>query len=70
MTSVRLKASDSSLVTTGTATQNKAAGSPVVFTVKAAMKPGTYVLSWKTMGSDGHAVDGNFKFSVKAAASQ
>ena len=67
MTSVRLVAHDSANVVLDKPTQATAAGSPVVFPVKGVMKAGQYRVSWKTMGNDGHAVSGEFKFMLKTA---
>lgn len=67
MTSVRLVAQDSANVVLDKPTQATAAGSPVVFPVKGAMKAGQYRASWKTMGNDGHAVSGEFRFTLMTA---
>ena len=37
----------------------------IVSDVPAALPAGNYVIRWRTAGTDGHAVRGSFKFSVK-----
>ena len=37
----------------------------IVSEVPARLPTGTYLIRWRTAGTDGHAVRGSFKFSVK-----
>jgi methionine-rich copper-binding protein CopC len=36
--------------------------------ITAALKPGAYVVSWRSAGDDGHVQNGELKFTVKAKA--
>ena len=40
----------------------------VIAPVKAAMAPGNYTVTWRTMAKDGHAIRGTFSFRVLAPA--
>lgn len=40
------------------------AKSPAVAEFTEALKPGTYMVDWKTMSADGHPVKGSFSFTV------
>ncbi|MBC8088054.1 MAG: copper resistance protein CopC [Phycisphaerae bacterium] len=44
------------------------AKSPAVAEIKEALKPGSYVVDWKTMSADGHPSTGTFVFTVSAKA--
>ena len=37
----------------------------VIAPVKAAMTPGSYTVTWRTMAKDGHAIRGTFSFRVQ-----
>lgn len=42
-----------------------AAKAPVTLAVTDTLAPGKYTLTWATASSDGHAVNGNFSFTVR-----
>lgn len=41
---------------------------PVAATLTAPLRPGSYVVTWRTAAKDGHPADGTINFVVKAAA--
>lgn len=66
-TSVRLIAADEHALTLGAVTVDAAAKAPAVVPVSETLKPGAYVVQWKTMAEDGHPTSGKFSFVLRAA---
>jgi methionine-rich copper-binding protein CopC len=46
-------------------TRGSEAKAPTVATIARPLVAGAYVVSWRTMGKDGHAVNGTFRFSYR-----
>lgn len=70
---VRLMTSDSTTVALGplaSGDKGTAAHAPVVAPVTGAMKPGSYRVVWRVTGADGHTLNGDFGFTLKAAADE
>jgi methionine-rich copper-binding protein CopC len=42
-------------------------GKIVITPVTGAIEPGAYTVTWRTMAKDGHPVNGEFKFTMRAA---
>lgn len=68
VTTVRLRAADSSMVALGGVTAGATASEPVRVPLRAALKAGRYSVAWRSMGSDGHVVSGTYAFTLRAAA--
>lgn len=49
-------------------TMAKADTAPLIAKIAKAIGPGSYTVNWRTMGDDGHAVTGAFRFTVAAGA--
>jgi hypothetical protein len=64
ISSIRLTGPDSAVVTLGKLTLDKATNAPLVAPVTGKMKPGRQKVAWRTMGDDGHAVTGEFVFTL------
>lgn len=64
LSSITVAGTDSSKVATG---KVKATDDPlsIAVDVTGAMKPGGYVVRWRTAGADGHVIRGSFPFTVK-----
>jgi methionine-rich copper-binding protein CopC len=62
-TSISLLKSDSSKVAIGQ-TKSTDDSLSVSADVSAPLTPGSYVVSWKTAGDDGHAIRGKYSFTV------
>jgi methionine-rich copper-binding protein CopC len=41
---------------------------PVIAAIKGKMAGGKYKVAWRTAGNDGHAVSGDYSFTVKLPA--
>jgi methionine-rich copper-binding protein CopC len=62
-TSVTLLTSDSTKIATIKAvktTDSMAVAAPLA----SPLKPGTYLVTWRTAGSDGHAIRGTYRFTI------
>jgi methionine-rich copper-binding protein CopC len=64
LSSITIVGSDSSKVATGKvkATDDRHS---VAVDVTGPMKPGGYLVRWRTSGTDGHVIKGSFPFTVK-----
>ena len=62
---VRLLASDSSVIAVGELKAGEGKPAPVVVPVKGVIKPGAYRVMWRVTGDDGHAIAGDYVFTVK-----
>ena len=64
LSSITVIGTDSSKVATG---KVKATDDPlsIAVDVTGPMKPGGYVVRWRTSGTDGHVIRGSFPFAVK-----
>jgi methionine-rich copper-binding protein CopC len=65
LTTIAITLADSSAVESLVVPKGAAAAT-VVAPVTAALKPGKYLIKWKTASDDGHVVRGVFAFAVKA----
>lgn len=54
-------------ITVAAAQADKTDGKIVFAQITGAIEPGAYTVVWRTMAKDGHAVNGEFKFTVSAA---
>jgi methionine-rich copper-binding protein CopC len=70
VTTVLLTNSAGTTVATGKPTRAAAKDAPVSAPVQGTLTPGAYHVAWKTMSADGHAVRGEFSFTLKAAPTQ
>ena len=66
---VKLTGPDSAVVELGPLTLGEGKIAPIVVPVKGVIKPGKQKVAWRTTGADGHALTGEYFFTVKAAAS-
>lgn len=66
---VKLTGPDSAVVELGPLSLGDGKVAPIVVPVKGVIKPGKQKVAWRTTGSDGHALTGEYFFTVKAAAS-
>jgi methionine-rich copper-binding protein CopC len=66
-TSLRVTGAADHIVAIGDVSVEKAELSPAVVKVNETLKPGTYVVAWRTMAADGHPATGKFSFTVRAA---
>lgn len=64
VTRVKITGAGKHDVALGVITIDTAAKSPAVAEIKETLKPGTYVVDWKTMSADGHPSTGTFAFTV------
>ena len=69
-TGVQVTASDKRVVALGELTVASTTNAPVVAEFKEVLKPGKYMVSWKTMAADGHPTKGEFAFVVGAKAAR
>lgn len=67
VTAVKLADADGKAITLGSPHRGSGASDPVDVDIKDALRPGSYIVSWKTASKDGHPVTGDFAFTVKAA---
>jgi methionine-rich copper-binding protein CopC len=64
---IKLIAPDSSNVELAPLTLGTEKIAPLVATVKGKMADGKYKVMWRTLGTDGHAMTGDYTFTLKAA---
>src|SRR5262245_46497250 len=68
VTTVRVQAHDGTSMTTAPVRQQgTGANAPLVATLPNPLTNGRYTVQWRTMSSDGHAVNGSFAFTVAVA---
>jgi methionine-rich copper-binding protein CopC len=67
VTTVALKNAAGAAITTAKPTRAADKDAPVVAIVQGTLAPGAYHVAWKTMSHDGHAVSGEFNFTLKSA---
>lgn len=67
LTSIRLLREDSSAINLGKVARTDDSLS-VAAPVAAGLLPGEYIVAWRTLSKDGHAVRGNYQFTVAAGA--
>jgi methionine-rich copper-binding protein CopC len=65
-TSIRLIAADEEAIETGDVTQDTEDEQSFAVVLERALSPGTYTVSWRAMGSDGHVVRSAYEFTVVA----
>ena len=66
VTTVRLVGEGNRLVALAAPTRSREANAPIVLTLTDSITPGRYTAHWRTMARDGHAVSGQFAFTLAA----
>jgi methionine-rich copper-binding protein CopC len=66
-TSVRLMTADSTLIATQKPAEAPGDGTVVLTTLDKPLSPGSYIVFWRTLADDGHAVSGDFSFGFQPA---
>jgi methionine-rich copper-binding protein CopC len=66
-TKVTVTDAASTEVTVATAKADAKDGKIVIALITGAVAPGNYTVTWRTMAKDGHAVNGTFHFTLRAA---
>lgn len=67
VTTIRVQAHDGTSMTSAPVhQQGTGATAPLVATLPAPLANGRYSVTWRTMSTDGHAVNGTFAFTVAA----
>lgn len=69
VTSIRLSGEGDRAVPLAALTKaSRDVATPVVAGIPGTLEPGRYVVTWRTMSRDGHAVSGTFAFTLAASA--
>ena len=68
LTAVKLTAPDNTQVPLAPLTLGEGKIPPVVAAIKGQIKNGKHKVTWRTVGADGHALNGEYSFTVKVAA--
>jgi len=69
-TSIRLMTADSTLIATQKPAEAPDDGTVVLTTLDNPLTPGSYLVVWRTLADDGHAVSGEFKFGFQPATAR
>jgi methionine-rich copper-binding protein CopC len=67
VTAVKLANADGRAIAVGVPHRASGATASVDVDIKDTLRPGSYIVSWKTASKDGHPVTGDFSFTVKVA---
>jgi methionine-rich copper-binding protein CopC len=67
LTAVKLTAPDNSVIQLAPLTLGEGKIPPIVAAIKGQVKNGKHKVSWRTAGADGHAISGEYSFTVKAS---
>lgn len=62
---ITLKAADSSTVKLGAVAELAGEKNAITAPIEGALKPGAYVVQYRTAGTDGHPLRGSYGFTVK-----
>jgi methionine-rich copper-binding protein CopC len=67
VTGVRLTGPDSAAIALAPLTLGEGKIPPIVAAIKGQVKNGKHKVAWRTAGSDGHVISGEYSFTVKAS---